>query len=57
MAGKRAQLFKMYLKDLRERRIKKADALAVIASSDSFPGFARTKARRMLRKLENQNPF
>ncbi|EEN1007482.1 hypothetical protein GIC15_22275 [Salmonella enterica] len=57
MAGKRAQLFKMYLKDFRERRIKKADALAVIANSDSFPGFARTKARRMLRKLENQNPF
>ncbi|EJJ2366496.1 hypothetical protein NIR10_004628 [Salmonella enterica] len=51
MAGRRAELFKMYLKDFRERRIKKADALAIIASNDSFPGFARRKARKMLDKM------
>ncbi|EGI0196858.1 hypothetical protein IFY90_004261 [Salmonella enterica] len=45
MAGRRAELFKLYLKDFREQRIKKADALAIIAGSDSFPSFARRKAR------------
>ncbi len=52
MAGRRAALFSMYLRDFREQRIKKADALAIIAGSDSFPGWARTKARRAVRKLE-----
>ncbi|EAT3951511.1 hypothetical protein ET317_21655 [Salmonella enterica] len=46
MAGKRAELFKFYLRDFRDQRIKKADALAIIANSDSFPGWARSKAAR-----------
>lgn len=45
------------LKDFRERRIKKADALAIIASSDSFPGWARSKARKQLSKLERVSPY
>ncbi|EIZ5832163.1 hypothetical protein P8G24_004697 [Salmonella enterica] len=57
MAGRRAELFKLYLKDFREQRIKKADALAIIAGSDRFPSFARRKARKMLDKLEDQKPF
>lgn len=57
MAGRRATYFKSILKDFRERKIKKPEALAVIAGSDSFPGFARTKARKMLKKLEESAPF
>lgn len=45
------------LKDFRERRIKKPQALAIIASSDSFPGWARSKARKMLAKLEAAQPY
>ncbi|HIE8239234.1 TPA: hypothetical protein ACXPQL_004141 [Salmonella enterica] len=43
------------LKDFRERRIKKADALAIIANSDSFPGWARGKARRMIARIERKS--
>ncbi|EDW9721287.1 hypothetical protein GTR47_004475 [Salmonella enterica] len=57
MAGRRATYFKSILKDFIERKIKKPEALAVIAGSDSFPGFARTKARKMLKKLEESAPF
>lgn len=52
MAGRRAAYFKQLLKDFRTDKVKKADALAIIAGSDSFPGFARTKARRLLAKME-----
>lgn len=52
MAGRRATYFKQILKDFRADKVKKADALAIIAGSDSFPGFARTKARKMLAKME-----
>ncbi|EIF7532631.1 hypothetical protein LFD09_004332 [Salmonella enterica] len=57
MAGKRAIYFKQILKDFRADKVKKIDALAIIAGSDSFPGFARTKARRMLRKIEDKTPY
>lgn len=57
MAGKRAELFRFYLRDFREQRIKKADALGIIAHSDSFPGWARTKAARMIRRLERKQVF
>ncbi|MLU53260.1 hypothetical protein DRT11_23865 [Salmonella enterica subsp. enterica] len=57
MAGKRAELFRFYLRDFREQRIKKADALGIIACNDNFPGWARTKAARMLRRIERNQPF
>lgn len=57
MAGKRAAYFKMVLKDFRDQKVKKLDALAIIAGSEGFPGFARTKAKKMLRKLEGVKPF
>lgn len=50
MAGRRVAYMRDILKDFRQRRIKKADALAIIANSDSFPGWARSKARKMLAK-------
>lgn len=52
MAGRRATYFKDLMKDFRERRIKKAEALAIIAHSDSFPNFARRKASKLLAKLD-----
>lgn len=57
--GKRAELFKFYLRDFRDQRVKKQDALAVISNSDGFPGWARTKARRMLARIERKSeaPF
>ncbi|HEI4368109.1 TPA: hypothetical protein SI878_004416 [Salmonella enterica] len=51
MPGRRAAYMRDILKDFRERRIKKADALAIIASSDSFPGWAQRKARKTLQKI------
>lgn len=50
--GRRADLFKLYLKDFRDQKIKKVDALAIIAGSSNFPSFARRKARKLLDKLE-----
>lgn len=55
MPGRRSQYIRDLLKDFRERRIKKADALAIIASSDSFPGWARSKARKMINKIARKN--
>lgn len=57
MAGRRAAYFNGLIKDFKQQRVKKADALAIIASSDSFPGWARSKARKQLAKLEAAKPF
>lgn len=57
MAGKRAAYFKMLIKDFRDQHVKKADALAVISNSEGFPGWARTKARKMLKKIEEKAPY
>lgn len=57
MAGKRAMYLRDTLKSFRQDGIKKADALAIMASSDGFPGWARTKARKMLAKMEANKPY
>lgn len=48
MAGKRAAAWLAIIAEYRAMGIKKADAIALFAVSDSVPGFIKTKAKRVL---------